>query len=68
MKKTKLYTLLSAQSDLFAISITAIISWAFTFLALFIFKEYAWTLFIWLPFVLGALSTILAGYYKQYPG
>jgi hypothetical protein len=67
MKKTKLYTLLSAQSDLFAISITAIISWAFTFLALFVFKDYAWTLFVWLPFVIGALTTILAGYHKAVP-
>lgn len=45
-----------------AVGLTAILCWAFAFLATNVFRDYAWGLFIWLPFVLGATSTVLYGY------
>ncbi|MBO9573411.1 MAG: hypothetical protein J7497_14570, partial [Chitinophagaceae bacterium] len=45
-----------------AVGITAVVCWAFAFLATNIFKDYAFGLFIWLPFVLGATSTLIYGY------
>lgn len=47
---------------LIAIGLTAIICWAFAFLATNILKDYTIGLFIWLPFVLGATSTLIYGY------
>jgi hypothetical protein len=45
-----------------AVGLTSLLCWAFTFLATNVFKDYAWGLFIWLPLVLGATSTIIYGY------
>ncbi|HEX7755902.1 MAG TPA: hypothetical protein VF421_11190 [Niabella sp.] len=45
-----------------AVGLTAVLCWAFSFLTINIFKEYAAGLFIWLPFVLGATSTLIYGY------
>src|SRR5687768_5990437 len=44
--------------ELIAIGIPCILSWVFTYLAINYFIYYAWGLFIWLPAVLGATSTI----------
>lgn len=45
-----------------AVGITCIFAWAFAFLATNIFQQYAFGLFIWLPFVMGATSTLIYGY------
>lgn len=47
-----------------AIGFTCLIGWAFAFLATNVFKEYAFGLFIWLPLVMGATSTLIYGYNK----
>ena len=49
-----------------AIGLTAIVSWIFAFFATSIFKEYAFGLFIWLPLILGASSTLIYGYNNTY--
>lgn len=48
-----------------AISITCVISWIFTFLSIDIFTQYSFGLFVWLPVMIGLLSTILLGYNNQ---
>jgi len=50
------------QRAIIAIGLTALLGWAFAFLATNIFRDYSFGLFIWLPFVLGATSTLLYGY------
>ena len=45
-----------------AIGLTCFFSWIFAYLAMHIFKDYAFGLFIWLPVVMGASSTILFAY------
>jgi hypothetical protein len=45
-----------------AIGITTAFCWLFTFLAVNVFGDYAWGLFIWLPIVLGATSTLIYGF------
>lgn len=46
------------------VGLTSILCWGFAFLATNIFRNYTFGLFIWLPFVLGATSTLLYGYNK----
>lgn len=48
-----------------AVGLTALLCWVFAYLAINVFRNYAWGLFIWLPFVLGASSTLLYGYNNQ---
>lgn len=50
------------QRAIIAIGLTALLGWVFAFLATNIFRDYAFGLFIWLPFVLGATSTLLYGH------
>jgi hypothetical protein len=50
------------QRAFIAVGLTAIFCWAFAYLATNVFEDYAWGLFIWLPLVLGATSTLLYGY------
>jgi hypothetical protein len=50
------------QRALLAIGLTAAACWVFAYLATNVFKDYEVGLFIWLPFVLGAASTLLYGY------
>ncbi len=45
-----------------AVVVTSTLCWGFAFLATEIFGAYALTLFIWLPFVLGATSTLIYGF------
>ena len=45
-----------------SIGLTCVIGWAFAFLATNIFEDYGFGLFVWLPFVMGATSTLLYGY------
>lgn len=62
MEKTSTNTNKFNKRAAIAVGLTAIFCWAFAFLATNIFKDYAVGLFIWLPFVLGATSTLIYGY------
>src|SRR5688500_10618799 len=48
--------------NLLAIGIPCLLGWAFSYLATNIFRGYTWGLFIWLPLVMGATSTLIYGY------
>ncbi len=48
-----------------AIITTCIVGWSFSFLAMFVFKDYAVGLFVWLPLVMGATTTLIYGYKNQ---
>jgi hypothetical protein len=45
-----------------AVGLTCIMGWLCSYLATNIFRDYAWGLFMWLPFVMGATSTMIYGY------
>src|SRR5437868_13898094 len=62
MKETNSKTQKANQRALIAIVLTCLIGWTFAFLATNIFSDYAFGLFIWLPFVMGATSTLIYGY------
>jgi hypothetical protein len=42
-----------------SIGITCIMGWTFTLLATTMYRDYSWGLFIWLPLVMGATSTMI---------
>jgi hypothetical protein len=65
MEETSTKTQNSYRSAFIAIGLTSLLCWAFAFLATNIYEDYAWGLFIWLPLVLGATSTLLYGYYNK---
>ena len=44
-----------------------LLGWTFAYLATNIFRNYALGLFIWLPFVLGATSTLILSYNNRLP-
>lgn len=47
-----------------SILVPSVFGWIFTYLATDIYKEYSYGLFVWLPFVIGAASTLIYGYKK----
>lgn len=53
------------KRKLIAIALTCLFSWFFSYLAINVFSNYALGLFIWLPTVLGATSTMLYGYKNE---
>lgn len=62
MEETNSKTQTFNKREYIAIGLTTLLCWAFAFLATNVYREYAIGLFIWLPFVLGATSTLLYGY------
>lgn len=50
---------------LIALISTCVTGWTFSFLATNVFGNYAFGLFIWLPLVMGAMTTIIYGYKNQ---
>ncbi|MBL7712283.1 MAG: hypothetical protein JNL13_07470 [Chitinophagaceae bacterium] len=46
---------------------SCLIGWAFSFLAIQVFRDYAFGLFIWLPFSLGLVSTLIYSYKNDVP-
>ena len=50
------------KRQIIAISVTCIIAWGFSFFAIDLLPSYAFGLFIWLPILIGFLSTVLYGY------
>jgi len=55
----------STNRKLISIAVPCILGWGFAFLATNVFRDYAFGLFIWLPTVMGAISTILVAYNNQ---
>jgi len=45
----------------FAVGLTCILGWTFAYLAINSFRQYAFGLFVWLPLVMGAASTLIYG-------
>jgi hypothetical protein len=45
-----------------AIAISSLVGWGSTWLATSVFQQYAWGLFLWLPAVMGVLSTLVYAY------
>jgi hypothetical protein len=64
MQETDFWTHKITLRELTAVGITCIIAWAFAYLAIDVFRDYAYGLFIWLPLVIGATSTLIYGYKK----
>ncbi len=64
MEETNSITRTFNQRAFIAVGLTAIVCWAFAYLATNVFRDYALGLFIWLPLVLGATSTLIYGYNK----
>lgn len=62
MEETNSRTQNFNQRAFIAVGLTSLLCWAFAYLATNIFREYTLGLFIWLPFILGATSTMLYGY------
>lgn len=50
-----------------AVGLTTVVCWAFAYLGTEVYKDYALGLFIWLPIVLGAASTLIYGYNNPVP-
>lgn len=48
-----------------AVTSTCLIGWVFSYIATNVFESYAFGLFIWLPLVMGAMTTIIYGYNNQ---
>lgn len=45
-----------------SISLTCLIGWLFSYLAIYVWQDYQFGLFIWLPLVMGVVSTVIYGY------
>jgi hypothetical protein len=52
---------ISLQKTL-SITLPCVLGWTFTYLATNVFRDYAYGLFVWLPLVLGATSTLILAY------
>jgi hypothetical protein len=50
------------RQKILSIALTCILGWTFAYLATNVFRDYAFGLFIWLPIVLGATSTLILAY------
>ena len=55
------------QRQIAAMLITCVFCWIFSYFTICVFWEYAFGLFVWLPFSLGASSTIIHGYKNTVP-
>jgi hypothetical protein len=51
-----------SKLKLTAIGVPCLTGWIFSFLAIEIFKDYAVGLFVWLPFVMGFITSLICGY------
>ena len=65
MQETKSTSQKIDRRAILAIGLTCLVGWTFTYLAINVFEEYAVGLFVWLPLVLGATSTLIYGYNKS---
>ena len=62
MQETKSKSRKINHRAILAIALTCLGGWTFAFLATNVFREYAVGLFVWLPLVMGATSTLIYGY------
>ena len=62
MTTTDYPTKVTRYRELIAVGLTCILGWLFTWLATVVFKDYAFALFVWLPLVMGAVSTMIHAY------
>jgi len=62
MQETRKTTRKINRRAIIAIGLTCLVSWTFAYLATNVFEDYAVGLFVWLPLVLGAASTLIYGY------
>jgi len=62
MQETKNTSRKINRRAILAIGLTCLVGWTFAFLATNVFREYAVGLFVWLPLVMGATSTLIYGY------
>jgi hypothetical protein len=53
------------RKKIIAIAVPCIVGWGFAFLAINVFRDYAFGLFVWLPTTIGAMSTLLFAYKNQ---
>jgi len=54
-----------SRRGILAITITCVFAWACTLFAVKVYPSYAFGLFIWLPIVMGALSTVVFAYKNE---
>ncbi|MEJ8819142.1 SRPBCC family protein [Lacibacter sp. H407] len=66
MTETKDLTYISKQK-LLSIALPCLLGWTFSYLATNVFRDYGFGLFIWLPLVLGATSTLILAYKSSVP-
>lgn len=50
------------SQKILSIALPCLLGWTFTYLATNVFRDYAFGLFVWLPLVLGATSTLILAY------
>lgn len=62
MQETKNTSRKINRRAIVAIGLTCLMGWTFAYLATNVFEEYAVGLFVWLPLVMGATSTLIYGY------
>ena len=62
MTETNYLTQKISIQKILSIALPCILGWTFTYLATNIFRDYAFGLFVWLPLVLGATSTLILTY------
>lgn len=56
---------INSQRQIAAIVITCIIAWGFAFVAMYVFPSYSFGLFVWLPIMIGAISTVIYAFKNQ---
>ncbi len=59
MPETNNLTQKFPSQKILSIALPCILGWTFTYLATNVFRDYAFGLFVWLPLVLGATSTLI---------
>jgi len=67
MTETNNLTQRISTQRIFSIAVPCILGWTFAYLATNVFRDYAFGLFIWLPLVLGATSTLILAHKNLVP-
>jgi hypothetical protein len=67
MTETNSLTQRISTQKILSIALPCILGWTFTYLATNVYRDYAFGLFIWLPLVLGATSTLILAYKNSVP-
>jgi hypothetical protein len=56
-----------SKQKLLSLALPCLLGWIFSYLATNVFRDYGFGLFIWLPLVLGATSTLILAYKNSVP-